>query len=69
MDVIGKLNAIAKIGVSQRALAQRLNISETTVCRWYKGERKPNAANLIFLSLKFPDFFNNDEVMKWLSRK
>ena len=30
MDVISKLNAIAKIGVSQRALAQRLNISETT---------------------------------------
>lgn len=46
-EIVKKLKAIAQDqNISQRELAKRMNNTETSVSRWFKGSRIPNAKNL-----------------------
>lgn len=46
-EIVKKLKAIAQNqNISQRELAKRMNNTETSVRRWFKGSRIPNAKNL-----------------------
>ncbi len=70
MDIKEKLQTLSKqLNLNDYEIAERIGVSPSAVCRWINGSREPSASNLIMLSLKFPNFFNKDEVMKWLSKK
>jgi len=70
MNIKERLQTLSKqLHLNDYEIAERIGVSSSAVSRWINGSRKPSASHLIMLTLKFPDYFNKDEVMKWLSKK
>lgn len=54
MDLSEKLVALRKKeGLSQEALAQKLNVTRQSISKWERGEAKPDSTHLIHLTQIF----------------
>lgn len=70
MNIKERLQTLSKqLHLNDYEIAERIGVSPSAVCRWINGTRKPSASHLIMLTLKFPDHFNKDEVMKCIQKK
>lgn len=55
----GRLNALSNAGFSQRAIAEMLGVSQSTISRWQAGTQSPTACHVgrlaRFLSMRAED--------------